>query len=129
MLTPKHLSDNFYRLGRRFDDTLLWQSILMIVAQIALLHLCLRCRSFDEPGGAWQYERRLWHWPQFMDYVGFLGFVAVGLGLLQLLLGRQEWYIDMIGYLAVGTEAMLPVPQALTNYRRKSVEGFRQVYQ
>jgi presenilin-like A22 family membrane protease len=57
--------------------------------------------------------------------MSFLAQIAVALGVLQLLLGRKEWYIDIIGYLAVGTEAMLPVPQVLTNYRRKSVEGFR----
>ncbi|RKP09839.1 PQ loop repeat-domain-containing protein [Thamnocephalis sphaerospora] len=117
----------FFWIGRRFDDALLCQSVVMMGTQLVLLHLCLRCRAFDEPNGAWMRERSLWRWPLFEDYVSFLTKLSVGLALLQLFLGQQEWYVETIGFLSVGIEAALPVPQAISNYQRKSVEGFSPV--
>jgi hypothetical protein len=115
----------FFWLGRRFDDALLFQSIVMILMQLVLLHMCIRCRAYDEPHGAWTRERSLWRWPLFEDYISFLAKFTVGFGLLQLFFSEYDWYVDLIGFMSVSIEAALPVPQALSNFQRKSVEGFR----
>jgi len=44
---------------------------------------------------------------------------------LQVLAGPYAVYSTLQGYLALGIEATLPLPQLLANQRRRSVKGFR----
>lgn len=44
---------------------------------------------------------------------------------LQILLGRSDTYAFLLGLFALGLESALPVPQLLSNQRRKSLAGFR----
>jgi solute carrier family 66, member 2 len=44
---------------------------------------------------------------------------------LQFLIGNYSLYVATIGFLALGIEAVLPIPQFISHYRRKSVTGFR----
>lgn len=66
-----------------------------------------------------------WTWPDYSSYLLFLGALIAVLTVLQLLLGRLETYVWLLGMLALGLESTLPVPQALQNYRRRSLSGFR----
>ena len=45
--------------------------------------------------------------------------------LLQLLIGDSPAYTQILGFIALGIEATLPIPQFLSHYRHKSVAGFR----
>jgi hypothetical protein len=40
---------------------------------------------------------------------------------------NQSWFVTLIGYLSLGTEALMAVPQLLSNYKNKSVYGLRYV--
>ena len=55
----------------------------------------------------------------------FLSTLVASLTILQLLIGYSSTYITVIGFLGLGIEATLPIPQFLSNYRHKSVSGFR----
>lgn len=44
---------------------------------------------------------------------------------LQLLAGGSQVYVTLQGFLALGVEATLPIPQVVQNWRRKSCQGFR----
>ncbi|KAG9123523.1 hypothetical protein FRC07_014834, partial [Ceratobasidium sp. 392] len=37
----------------------------------------------------------------------------------------MEWFVDTLGFLALGLESTLPLPQLYSNYRQKSLYGFR----
>jgi hypothetical protein len=57
--------------------------------------------------------------------VQYLSSFTLSLILLQLLIGTSPTYITLLGMLGLGIEAVLPIPQFITHYRRKSVSGFR----
>jgi solute carrier family 66, member 2 len=50
---------------------------------------------------------------------------TISLAFLQLILGSIPLYIAMIGYLALSVEAILPIPQIISNHRARSCKGFR----
>ncbi|PWN49846.1 hypothetical protein IE53DRAFT_124354 [Violaceomyces palustris] len=55
----------------------------------------------------------LWQWQNFLSYLAFLvGYVTV-LGLFNLILGRSSVYVAALGFLALGLESTLPIPQLL----------------
>ena len=55
----------------------------------------------------------------------FLLALIISLTLLQLVIGHSPTYVTIVGLLGLGIEATLPIPQFLSNYRHKSVAGFR----
>lgn len=66
-----------------------------------------------------------WQWEGYGTYLEFLAGMIVILGLLQLALGRWMWYIDALGFVALSIESTLPIPQFISNWRRKSTYGLR----
>ncbi|RUS29096.1 hypothetical protein BC938DRAFT_481068 [Jimgerdemannia flammicorona] len=137
----------FFWLGKRFDTTLLFQSILMIAVQLVLLEIVVRYRpaivslpvhivrtetdgaSTDSDGssGLTQVPEPLptfWYWPRYVDYLAFLGGLTAVLVVLYMLLGGLDLFTELLGVVSLGIESTLPIPQCLANYRNKSVEGF-----
>lgn len=140
----------FYWLGAAFETSLLLQSLLMIAVQLTLLKVALDHRpppsplldlSFstsaataptttttaatpatatttNRPWGFWQWRRQRPYWE-------FLAYFTLGTAVLQLLFGRAPRFVDALGYLALGIEALLPLPQVLANQRSRSCRGFR----
>ncbi|XP_043993945.1 solute carrier family 66 member 2 isoform X2 [Gambusia affinis] len=117
-----------FRLGRYYDDALLWQSIIMICTMLVMLNLCTNVRmaadlstkrrsflDFD-----WTY---FWSWSRFVDYLQcVLAFTLVAAYTAYLLLD-SVLFVETLGFLAVFTEAMLGTPQLYCNYQNKSTEG------
>lgn len=65
-----------------------------------------------------------WRWKDFSSYIIFiLIFIAIQT-ILYLLLGSFPTYISILGYLALGLESTLPIPQLISNQKRKSLSGF-----
>lgn len=59
------------------------------------------------------------------SYIYFLVAYSLLHLVLQILLGRSDTYAFLLGLFALGLESALPVPQLLSNQRRKSLAGFR----
>lgn len=109
----------------------------MIVVQTFLLHIALTNRAPAElaPGPfadvkepALGFRKRpydFWQWKLSRPYWQFIGYLTVTLCALQVFLGEFQFYISTIGYLALAVEAILPIPQILSNHRNKSCKGFR----
>lgn len=117
----------FFWLGTRFEFALLIQSILMILAQLALLYICIRYRPRSSPDmfGASGRPFAFWHWSSYAQYIEFLaGFILIS-AIAYLIFGRSDVYISIIGFVALGMESMLPVPQFISNFKQKSLYGFR----
>ncbi|KAK1922591.1 PQ loop repeat-domain-containing protein [Papiliotrema laurentii] len=66
-----------------------------------------------------------WQWEGYGTYLEFLAGYIVVLGVLQVIFGRWSWYIDALGFIALTIESTLPIPQFISNWRRKSTYGFR----
>lgn len=74
------------------------------------------------------HRRHFWDWTQFSDYVlCVLIFVAVG-GYVTYLFLSFPTFVELIGFLAVFTEAMLGAPQFYRNHVNQSTVGMRYVY-
>lgn len=63
------------------------------------------------------------------SYWQFLLYLFIGLTVLELIVAPMEslypTYWSLLGFIGLGVEATLPLPQLLANYRSKSSRGFR----
>ncbi|RPD64309.1 hypothetical protein L226DRAFT_505908 [Lentinus tigrinus ALCF2SS1-7] len=117
----------FFWLGNRFELALLIQSLLMILAQLALLYICIRYRSRLSPEtlGASARPFAFWQWANYTQYLEFLAAFILCQAILFLILGRSELFISVLGFVALGLESTLPIPQLISNYKQRSLYGFR----
>ncbi|KAI7905800.1 uncharacterized protein BX663DRAFT_500947 [Cokeromyces recurvatus] len=148
----------FAKLGKRFEVTLLLQSIAIILAMLVLLEIVIRYKhdssfavlynelhhSFssleEEEEEEWligQEEERqsnsiskscwrmpFWNWDHYLDYINCLLVFTTLIALLYLLLRRYSTFIEILGFLSLGIESTLPLPQCISNFKRKSTSGF-----
>lgn len=78
------------------------------------------------PPGYGSRPMNLWQWNSDEVYWQFLLLLCAVLVVLHLLLGTWCWaYIQLLGLVGLMIEAVLPVPQILTNAQLESVQGFR----
>ncbi|KAI8989565.1 hypothetical protein BDB01DRAFT_548220 [Pilobolus umbonatus] len=70
------------------------------------------------------YQRTFWDWDHFRDYVGCLSAFAAVVGVFYLLLHQYQIFISILGFLSLGIESTLPVPQLLTNFKYRNTSGF-----
>jgi len=112
----------------------------MVVVQIVMLHIALQNRppvgaqhSLNKPfAGAQEGEMpaarpyNFWQWRSRKPYWQFLAAYTALLLVLQIILGSgSPAYVQLQGYVALGVEATLPIPQILENQRGRSCQGFR----
>lgn len=72
-------------------------------------------------------RKYFWAWTDFQSYVDcMLVFSVLGAAITYLLIEVSP-FVELIGFLAVFTEAMLGVPQIAKNHANKSTEGMRLV--
>lgn len=132
----------------KYTYTLFVQSVLMVIVQLALLHLLVRLNTRDilpvtsksstdeersvEAAAAVSdvsnrsYFGSFWEWSSFIEYLLFLaGFTAIFLGLIGVYIAchRPLFPGATFLYLSTGIESTLCMPQLLTNYRNKSTRG------
>lgn len=132
------------RLGKRFDTTLLFQSIFMIISMLILLEIAVRYRqdhpvlyselraSFsssdidrDLEAEANGYEQStFWHWEHYLNYMITLLVFTTLVALLYLVFHSHSIFIEILGVLSLGIESTLPLPQCISNYRNRSTQGF-----
>lgn len=78
------------------------------------------------PPGYGSRPMNLWQWNSDEVYWQFLLLLCAVLFVLHLVLGTWCWaYIQLLGLVGLMIEAVLPVPQILTNAQLESVQGFR----
>lgn len=102
----------------------------MIIAQLALLSLCVTLRRKHGLSGHSSSildSGSFWNWPYFSSFMQFIGALVALLTLTTALLSSQSWYVEMIGTVALGIEATLALPQAYSNWKNHSAEGLNVV--
>ncbi|KAM3086456.1 hypothetical protein ACMFMG_000590 [Clarireedia jacksonii] len=134
----------FYYPGAQFDTSLLIQSFIMIAIQTILLKVALDHRpSPSSKGGeaavpfaahregdfGVKRPYNFWQWRSPKPYWEFLLYLFIGLVACELILSPLPWfysaYSATIGYVGLGVEATLPLPQILANHKSRSCKGFR----
>lgn len=66
-----------------------------------------------------------WKWTDFQSYLNFILIFGLVCGALMYLFLDVPIFVEVVGLLAVLTEAMLGVPQFIRNCGNKSTEGMR----
>jgi len=117
----------FFWLGERFEFALLVQSLLMIMCQLALLYICVlyRPRLSTENLGVSSRPLGFWQWTNYSQHIEFLAGYIVLLTILVLIFGRMDVFVWLLGFFSLGLESTLPFPQFISNYKQKSLYGFR----
>ncbi|CAO3681925.1 unnamed protein product [Rhizopus stolonifer] len=134
----------FFWLGKRFDNTLLFQSILMILSMLILLEIAVRYKrdhpvlytelraSFsssdidrDLEAEANGYEQTaFWHWEHYLNYIITLLVFTTLVALFYLIFNSYSSFIEILGALSLGIESTLPLPQCISNFKNRSTQGF-----
>ncbi|KAI9139387.1 hypothetical protein BKA69DRAFT_668735 [Paraphysoderma sedebokerense] len=130
----------FFWLSKRFENVLLWQSIVMVGVQLMLLKVWLDVkwrpeRSMGVLGpnviglgmSADEYLKNIWNWPHYNQYLVFLSGLFAILSFSHLLFGSSSFYGDILGFIGLGIESTVPLPQALHNHRSKSIKNFSMI--
>ncbi|XP_034444572.1 solute carrier family 66 member 2 [Hippoglossus hippoglossus] len=118
----------FFWIGKQFEMTLLLQSVVMILAMFAMLHLCCTVHNTNRVSTK-QHRltdldfRYFWKWSAFEDYLLFCFGFTVLCAVVTLLLLDSLVFVEALGSLAVMFEAMLGLPQLLQNFHNGSTKG------
>jgi len=117
----------FFWLGERFELVLLLQSIFMILAQLALLYICILYRPSGSPESLGVSSRPMsfWQWRNYGQYIEFLAALILCELILFLIFSWWKPFITILGFAALGLESTLPIPQMISNYKQRSLYGFR----
>lgn len=116
--------------GHPFSIVLVIQSIVMITCMLLMLELCVRFKNDSLFAPNVTQHRFLdfnsnyfWKWNDFSSYAQFLIFVSVIGSFITWLFINVTFYVELIGFLSVFTEAMLGAPQFYRNFINKSTDG------
>jgi hypothetical protein len=132
----------FFWAGKRFGTPLLLQALASIATQLAMTWVVVRVQDKDDAGPAGgggarvsprRRERSLlnpadfWKWGAFDDYLVAYTVFLVAVMVVNGALHGVPGFVDALGGASLGVEALLPVPQAVANWRRRSTEGMSRV--
>jgi len=113
----------FFWFGKRFEQDLLLQSIVMIIFQLLLLRECVNVQSKVVRYHDQSFIKGFWRWADFSKYIQAIGLVWGVMMVLTFLLNQNAIYIEAVGYASVLIEACLGLPQLISNFKNKSVAG------
>ena len=65
-----------------------------------------------------------WGWDHYLDYVNCLLAFTTLVAFSYLMFRNQPAYIEILGILSLGIESTLPLPQCISNFKRRSTTGF-----
>lgn len=70
------------------------------------------------------YQRKFWGWDNYLDYINCLLIFTTIVGVLYIFLHKFDTFIELLGFLSLGLESTLPLPQLLTNFKNRNTDGF-----
>lgn len=116
--------------GKRYEIPLLLQSILMIITMFTMVKVCVNVRnkteiirSKDRFLKADLDSKFFWKWTHFQSYLNFMLLFAAFSAFVMYVFVDIPIFVELVGFSAVLTEAMLGIPQLITNFCKKSTSG------
>ncbi|KAF7262764.1 hypothetical protein GWI33_004146, partial [Rhynchophorus ferrugineus] len=67
--------------------------------------------------------KNFWNWSDFHSYLDCMLIFTIVASILMYIFIEYIIFVELVGFMAVFTEALLGVPQLIKNYRSKSTEG------
>ena len=144
ILLLSNITRILFWFGNHFEIALLVQSILLIVCMFILQYTCVHYSQSNNKGDTFNLSgdnnsnsnrnlklslqscvRDFWMWSSFKPYLVSVGVYTSFMTVLYIFLGSYDWFVGLLGYIALGLEATLPIPQFINNYKQKSLKGFR----
>lgn len=129
----------FFWMGKRFELALLLQAVASIATQLAMMSVVVHVHRSKRviahatsTGSTLRTKRRsllscnwreFWQWDDVASYMQFQLLLVAALAGVTYALRKEAWFVETLGSLSLGIEALLPVPQAVQNYRKKSTHG------
>ncbi|KAI0033681.1 hypothetical protein K488DRAFT_77756 [Vararia minispora EC-137] len=117
----------FFWLGNQFELALLFQSIFLILTHLAVLYVCILYKPAHSTVDTSSSRRpfSFWQWQTYPQYIECIASYIITTTVLFLIFSRFPVFIDILGYLALGLESSLPVPQLVSNFKLNTLYGFR----
>lgn len=115
----------FFWIGRRFEITLLFQCIVGIMMQLALLYKCIEYsdETRDKATSDYFNLKEFWNWAYYEDYLFFIMSLTVMLGGVGNMIGYDNIaFVEFLGVISATVEAFLAVPQIYENYKVKDTK-------
>ena len=128
----------FYWIGKKFSLTLLYQSIIVIISQIYLIHYFLKYqdksikdivpeKSILEQMTTWRdilNPSKIWNWDYELDYYKFIIFLFFIFSLICSFVGSQNIkFFEIIGTISVSIETFIEIPQIKENCITKNTKN------
>ena len=128
----------YFWVGKKFAKSLLYQSIVVIISQIYLMHYYLKYqerpkeeippeKSILNHIISWKdilNPKKIWNWDYEFDYYKFIFFLFFIFSIICYLVGvdSQPFY-DLIGTISVSIETFIEIPQIKENCVTKNVKN------
>ena len=128
----------YFYIGRPFAKSLLYQSLVVIISQIYLIHYYLKYqeRSKDDLPPeksvlnhmiSWKQiitPSKIWNWDYEVDYYKFILFLFFFMSFICYLIGKDNInFYDIIGTISVSIETFIEIPQIKENCVTKNVKN------
>uniref|UniRef100_A0A183TPF8 PQ-loop repeat-containing protein 1 n=1 Tax=Schistocephalus solidus TaxID=70667 RepID=A0A183TPF8_SCHSO len=127
--------------GHPFPTPLLIQASVMICTMLAMTLVCVRFRGSHRRRSRHPDDTEtetehfftdlepayFWRWTDFGSYLQFIAFFTFLAFSITFCFRTSSIYVQTLGFVALLTEAMLGLPQVITNFRNASTKGMRLV--
>ena len=130
----------YFWIGKPFEKSLLFQSIVVIISQIYLIHYYLKYQEKPRDINKIPAEKsilnhmiswkdiflpsKFWNWDYEIDYYKFIFLFFSIMSIICAIIGRNliKFY-DVIGTISVGIETFIEIPQIKENCVTKNVKN------
>ena len=130
----------YFWLGKPFEKSLLFQSIVVIISQIYLMHYYLKYRERPRDVNKFPPERsilnhiiswkdifrpsKIWNWDYEIDFYKFIFLIFLFLTIIYLIIGKSflQFY-DALGIISVALETFIEIPQIKENCVTRNVKN------
>ena len=128
----------YFWVGKKFAKSLLYQSIVVIISQIYLMHYYLKYqeRTKEEIPPeksilnhilSWKdilNPKKIWNWDYEFDYYKFIFFLFFIFSIICYIVGQESKpFYDLIGTISVSIETFIEIPQIKENCVTKNVKN------
>ena len=126
----------FFWLGKRFTLALLYQSIVVIISQIYLIHIYIEYqedlplkteKTLSEHLINWKETlnpSKIWNWNDEIEYYKFIIFLIVIFSVICGIVGtKNEKFYEIIGIISVSIETFIELPQIRENCILKNTKN------
>mmetsp|Transcript_26378 Transcript_26378/g.47355 ORF Transcript_26378/g.47355 Transcript_26378/m.47355 type:complete len:155 (+) Transcript_26378:275-739(+) len=94
----------------------------MVLVQMMMVRVCVNTLNEFEGKSIWDINH-FWNWDDFTNHVQFLAMFTLSFCFITAFFENYPLYFEILGFIALGIEATLGIPQFFKNYKRRSTEG------